>query len=750
MSVMSVSPTIGTGILYHSHSQGIASFTVQSDEEKPDKFTKFCYGNDHLVVLKTSTIQSISSNDSFSATYPFLQQLNRQCPFIDIAFGSKHGLALDSQHRVFSFGDNTYGQLGVGSVGTKQDTESVIESAKPLFIEYFEKVNQSIIQIACGSNHCVALSRSGDVYSWGDGRCGQLGSNVLSLQILPQCIPHLPVIGYIACGPQNGAAVSKTGSLYQWGDRQAIPSALKVMDSMTECEDVEDIENVENLENLQNVDHENQSRNVKELKVRKVAMGMAHSLCLTECGRLFGWGLSSNGQLGSINNKKTITTPTAITDFEGASISNIECFGQCSIVHIEGKGLYVMGFNDKLFDGIVHREPFQIQLSPQRVEQFGCSRNDFVILTATSIASVSPSVANVAGTELVIRGHGVYRTAHPPTVRFVIKCDDDEHGEVMLIEKAHFVESEQNEENNENDGNLRLVVTTPNLSAYPLTFPVTVQMAIAPDGCHFSEAQDLWIINDPDVGGDDDQKFVISPQCGDEQGNVKCLISSSTEYISSIVSKVELDDMKIRFVPITKDEEIEYTVTGEINEGQIECTTPPMTRGLYGVEVAVDGQRFIDIQCTFRSYKVECTQCVPDILNLSQTDNDESADDDDGNIGLVALELKVTGYVPVDASKVGLKLVSESDETCFLTAECVYESQSKRDIDSAEMESKNQFESKRAECRKKEKEELDVLKEGYKEEDEAHEQRIGKLEKDKKKKKKAADIEAWEAEMKQV
>jgi len=728
---MSQTSAVGTGIIHHTHERGTASYTIQCAEDNADKVTKFCYGEDHLVLLKTNTIQAISSNDSFSDIYPLLQQLNTKCPFIDIAFGRHHGLALDSQHRVYSFGDNKYGQLGVGSIATRQ---SFTESIEPLLITYFEKVNQCIVAIACGSNHCLALSRSGDIYSWGDSRRGQLGNNVLSLQMLPRCIAHLPSMQSIACGPDRSAAVSRTGVLYQWGDGKPIPGAVKLPDpdpesavQTAQCEDVEDQNNDGNPKN---------NENPKFYKVTKVALGMTHSLCLTECGQLMGWGLSTNGSLGSILSDKMTTTPAVIPDFSGSTVVDIECFGQCSVIQVENKGIYIMGFNDHLFDGITHRIPFHVPLGDQlTVECFGCSRNDFVMLTATSISTVTPTIATAAGTEMVISGDGMYRTSHSPTVRFVIQSATDEP--MTLIQDARFMES------TDDSNALCVVVDSPDLSGYALsalTLPTTAQMAIALDGCHFSADHSVWIVPQPDH----DHQFEITPQCGDIGGNAQCIISSPTEYISSIAAKVKLEDIKIRFVGKHKlsdtdsDDTVDTVSAAMTDHGQIECMTPAMARGLYSVEMAIDGQRFHDIECAFRSYKVECTQCIPNTIDLSKYGADDKS---------VDLELKVYGFLPIDSSKVAMKCMSLSGDHGI--SEWLYESQSARNIHDEELKNKKEAEGKREEFKRKEMEELEALKQGQGEEEEAHNERVSKMEKEKKKKKKAAEVEEWETAMKQ-
>ena len=88
----------------------------------------------------------------------------KQRPFItQISAGSSHSLLLSRQGRVFSFGSNRHGRLGLG------DEEARIRPC-PLVIN-----NEKIVQVSAGDAHSLLLSSKGNVYSFGCGTHGQLG-----------------------------------------------------------------------------------------------------------------------------------------------------------------------------------------------------------------------------------------------------------------------------------------------------------------------------------------------------------------------------------------------------------------------------------------------------------------------------------------------------------------------------------------------------------------------------------------------
>lgn len=66
---------------------------------------------------------------------------------------------------LFTWGQNTHGQLGVGSQTTTIPQPELVERLKGI----------PLAQIAAGGAHSAAVSLSGAVYSWGKNDFGQLG-----------------------------------------------------------------------------------------------------------------------------------------------------------------------------------------------------------------------------------------------------------------------------------------------------------------------------------------------------------------------------------------------------------------------------------------------------------------------------------------------------------------------------------------------------------------------------------------------
>eukprot|EP01084_Bolivina_argentea_P216147 367232_1 len=704
---------IGTGVIHHASKDSTETYKIQSSESHPDKVIKFCHGFTHLILLKENGfIQRISHEDRmFDDSFECLQQLN----IIDIAFGKKHGIALTNDHEVYSFGDNKYGQLGIGRIGNIHDENNKQQTYLNdlQFIDYFAKVNQKIIEIKCGSYHSCALSKSGNIYTWGQGKLGQLGTKVVSIQILPRYVAHIPnkneFIQHIECGPEATAAISDIGNLFTWGYGQITPFQI-VLD------------------------------NDNDIKIRKISIGLAHSLCLTTCGRLYGIGLTTCGQLGidaidAYKNKK-VSRPLYLKQFKNDIIYDIGCCGLYTVICTENNGIYILGFNDCLFNKIQHIYPFKINLTHQKIQYIGFSRYDFAVITASNISTIQPSICCSNGSYIDIQGHGFNKTAFTPTVKFVIKHNNNNDNEIVEIQKGELVEIEDD---------FRVCVTTPNIqemhTVYNIEYPCKMQVFVAIDSKFYSDPFDMFVIENPKTS----TIFNISPNCGDINGKLKCIITDESNFISDLTN---IDHLKLEniVIKLMNDESV-YVLEGtlNLNNKSIEFIIPSINKGKYQVLIALDGSQFINTKNIFIGYDIKCIECKPNNIVLCEYNAENVLD----------IEIKVSGFVANNPDHVKLKFVTENvnddDEkmNCFIS-DCLYESQSARDIVENEKKINEMYEKKISEIENNKENQLKQLIESRKEKDEEREKWLAQTEKDRKKKKKPTDIEAFEEEVKKV
>ncbi|XP_044755139.1 RCC1 domain-containing protein 1, partial [Coccinella septempunctata] len=154
----------------------------------------------------------------FGYIYDFPNRLNFDVrSTVDIKVGGVHCLLLDSQGNVYSFGNGSRGQLGLGTLE---------DHSNPTQIEALAGIQ--IVAIACGTWHCAVISKEGDVYTWGWNQNGQLGLPVHSIEknegVSVMASPH--VIDFpdpnanavkVACGKRHTIVLLDNGEIYGCG-----------------------------------------------------------------------------------------------------------------------------------------------------------------------------------------------------------------------------------------------------------------------------------------------------------------------------------------------------------------------------------------------------------------------------------------------------------------------------------------------------------------------------------------------------
>ncbi|KAL5505563.1 hypothetical protein EMCRGX_G007016 [Ephydatia muelleri] len=123
-----------------------------------------------------------------------------------VACGSSHSLAIDKEGSLFAWGDNYHGQLGLGSTEQNHPIPKLV------------KLKPRVVQVAAGGSHTIALLQDGRVFSWGQNSYGQLGTIGKSSNV-PQLMADfegVPLI-FIAAGTNHSIALTCSGLVFGWG-----------------------------------------------------------------------------------------------------------------------------------------------------------------------------------------------------------------------------------------------------------------------------------------------------------------------------------------------------------------------------------------------------------------------------------------------------------------------------------------------------------------------------------------------------
>ncbi|KAL3535977.1 hypothetical protein ACH5RR_004438 [Cinchona calisaya] len=181
-----------------------------------------------------------------------------------IAAAKHHTVAATQGGEVFTWGSNREGQLGYTSVDT-QPTPRRVSSLK-----------SRIVAVAAANKHTVVISNSGEVFTWGCNKEGQLGygtSNSAS-NYIPRLVEYLKGKIFIAvtAAKYHTIVLGSDGEVFTWGHRIVTPRRVVIA------------RNIRKLGNTPLKFHRKE-----RLHVGAIAAGVTHSMALTDDGALFYW-----------------------------------------------------------------------------------------------------------------------------------------------------------------------------------------------------------------------------------------------------------------------------------------------------------------------------------------------------------------------------------------------------------------------------------------------------------------------------
>lgn len=298
--------------------------------------------------------------------------------FKEISLGGYHGMAVAENGSLYTWGDNSSGQLGTGDKTDRDEPIKIMSHAR---------------QISAGIKTSSAIKENGELFVWGEkGNLGYSAENESNL--IPQRLRSN--ISSVIMGSEGGAFISNQHELFQW--KTGIPERISgnvdyvsVRRNHHYCgsgfvngKGELYVYGSDNFYGSLGTGKQNHYTTIEEPtkildNVVVVSMGGQHSAAVTTDGNLYTWGRNDYGQLGDGTHQDTYEPHKveALNQVKSVSV------GQYHTAAITVNGdLYVWGADNayQLGDGYQVDQPLPIKLM-ENVKQVSIWNDKTLALT---------------------------------------------------------------------------------------------------------------------------------------------------------------------------------------------------------------------------------------------------------------------------------------------------------------------------------------------------------------------------------
>lgn len=230
--------------------------------------------------------------------------------------GCEHTLAITKDGKLFSFGYNYRGQLGLGTTSS----EVLPRPVKGLLAK-------RVVMAACSYHHSIMLCADGVMFSCGRNDCGQLGHGDSVDKKTPQPVINQPQdITSLSCGQYHTLVSTSTGAAYACGKNDYGQLGYESTDSAKSF-----------LKLLGSPEMDT---------VLQVCCGYYHSLILCHNGLVFGFGRNDYGQLGLGHTQPRVYNCQQIVQLRDKNVLSVTAGCYHSIASTLNGMLYVFGRNN--------------------------------------------------------------------------------------------------------------------------------------------------------------------------------------------------------------------------------------------------------------------------------------------------------------------------------------------------------------------------------------------------------------------
>lgn len=250
------------------------------------------------------------TEDRCSLSFECRNDVTRDC-IAQLEAGRAHTCAREAEGNVSCWGDNLYGQLGLGSMGAGTNQLSPRGTM----------VGRAT-DLSCGSEHCCALTNDQGVLCWGRNAAGQLGADpgVTPASGTPLTLNAGVGVRAVSAGGAHTCVVYESGAVRCWG--AVSPSATSSFAGV----DVPTLNDA-----------------------TQVSCGTLSTCALRANGRVACWG--ERRVLGATGAADSLVDPVEVEGLAGAVAVTVGPDHACALLESGGAACWGLGEEGKLGDG---------------------------------------------------------------------------------------------------------------------------------------------------------------------------------------------------------------------------------------------------------------------------------------------------------------------------------------------------------------------------------------------------------------
>lgn len=290
----------------------------------------------------------------------------------EVSIGLGHIVGVSIERGIYTWGDNSYGQLGHGDLEPRENAtevvllrgKSVVRSSCGDYFSTFlsdnglvltcgqgeygclghgdwntltrpklvdELLTLDIVSLTTGSYHLAVTTAEGEVYTWGCGEDGRLGHGNEENYSVPTKVKFVTEHIFIKvahCSSDGTVFIADTGSMFACGRNQGNKLGLNPRQGF--------LLQFRSRSSKNTVEHVKVPTLIKDLckyQISDIQFGATHIAMINEQGRLYTNGSNTEGQL-ACGNTKPRETISVVKGFEDG-VSTIACGSTFSLAGVQ-------------------------------------------------------------------------------------------------------------------------------------------------------------------------------------------------------------------------------------------------------------------------------------------------------------------------------------------------------------------------------------------------------------------------------